>query len=58
MVVFMMNSPMTLTTSEEGSGRDQLRMGRHKIYSTSFASYEQQIREQLQSLLGKHGFNH
>jgi spermidine dehydrogenase len=58
MVVFMMNSPMTLTTSEEGSGRDQLRMGRHKIYSTPFASYEQQIREQLQSLLGKHGFTH
>jgi spermidine dehydrogenase len=58
MVVFMMNSPMTLTTSEEGSGRDQLRMGRHKIYSTPFASYEQQIRDQLQSLLGKHGFNH
>jgi spermidine dehydrogenase len=58
MVVFMMNSPMTLTTSEEGSGRDQLRMGRHKIYSTPFASYEQDIREQLQSLLGKHGFNH
>lgn len=58
MVVLMMNSPMTLTTSEDGSGRDQLRMGRHKIYSTPFASYEQQIREQLQSLLGKHGFNH
>jgi spermidine dehydrogenase len=58
MVVFMMNSPMTLTTSEDGSGRDQLRMGRHKIYSTPFASYEQQIREQLQSMLGKHGFDH
>ena len=59
MVVFMMNSPMTITTSDEqGSGRDQLRMGRHKIYATPFASYEQDIREQLQSLLGKHGFNH
>jgi spermidine dehydrogenase len=58
MVVFMMHSPMTLTTSEDGSGRDQLRLGRFKIYSTPFASYEQQIREQLQSLLGKHGFNH
>jgi spermidine dehydrogenase len=59
MVVFMMNSPMTLTAPEEPmTGRDQLRMGRHKIYSTPFASYEQQIRDQLQSLLGKHGFNH
>jgi spermidine dehydrogenase len=59
MVVFMMNSPMTLTAPEGPmTGRDQLRMGRHKIYSTPFASYEQQIRDQLQSLLGKHGFNH
>jgi spermidine dehydrogenase len=59
MVVFMMNSPMTLTEPEGPmSGRDQLRIGRHKIYNTPFASYEQQIRDQLQSLLGKHGFNH
>jgi spermidine dehydrogenase len=59
MVVFMMNSPMTITTSDEqGSGRDQLRMGRHMIYSTPFASYEKQIRDQLQSLLRKHGFDH
>jgi spermidine dehydrogenase len=59
MVVFMMHSPMTLTASDgEGSGRDQLRMGLRKVYSTPFASYEQQIRDQLQSLLGKHGFNH
>jgi spermidine dehydrogenase len=59
MVVFMMNSPMTLTTPEgKISGRDQLRLGRTKIYSTPFDSYEQQIRNQLQSMLGKHGFDH
>jgi spermidine dehydrogenase len=62
MVVFMMHSPMTdrPTAEESGqmSGRDQLRVGRHKIYATPFASYEQQIREQLQSMLGKHGFDH
>jgi spermidine dehydrogenase len=57
MVVFMMHSPMT-EPKQPISARDQLRMGRHKIYSTPFASYEQQIRDQLQSLLGKHGFNH
>jgi spermidine dehydrogenase len=57
MVVFMMHSPMT-EPKQPMSGRDQLRMGRHKIYSTPFASYEQQIRDQLQLLLGKHGFNH
>jgi spermidine dehydrogenase len=59
MVVFMMHSPMTLTAPEGPStGRTQLRLGRHKIYSTPFAGYEQQIREQLQAMLGKHGFNH
>ncbi|MEP5567668.1 MAG: FAD/NAD(P)-binding protein [Halioglobus sp.] len=57
MVVFMMNSPMT-EGQEQGSGRDQLRMGRHRVYSTPFATYEQQIREQLQSMLGQHGFDH
>ncbi|MBT72888.1 MAG: Tat pathway signal protein [Gammaproteobacteria bacterium] len=57
MVMFMMHSPMT-EPEQPMSCRDQLRMGRHKIYNTSFADYEQQIREQLQSMLGKHGFNH
>ena len=33
-------------------------MVRHIIYSTSFVSYEQQIRDQLQLMLGKHGFDH
>lgn len=66
MVVFMMHSPMmdssvtdSLTNPNgQMSGRDQMRLGRHKIYATPFATYEQQIREQLQSLLGKHGFKH
>ena len=57
MVVFMMHSPMTAPGGQL-SGREQLRLGRHKIYATPFASYERQIRDQLQSLLGKHGFHH
>lgn len=57
MVVFMMHSPMT-GPEQPGSCRDQLRFARHQVYNTSFADYEQQIREQLQSMLGKHGFNH
>lgn len=57
MVVVMMNSP---TPASEGKTtvRDQLRFGRHKVYNTTFASYERQIRDQLQSILGQHGFNH
>ena len=41
-----------------GSGRDQLRIGRHQIYATPFETYEQQVRDQLQSLLGQFGFDH
>lgn len=56
-VVFMMHSPMTGSAGEL-SGREHLRQARHQVYATTFATYEQQIRDQLQSLLGKHGFDH
>ncbi|NKB98955.1 MAG: hypothetical protein GKR90_10745 [Pseudomonadales bacterium] len=53
MAVFMMSSP---TPALEGSSaRDLYRVGRHKIYATTFAQYEAQIRQQLQSLLGQYG---
>ena len=59
MVVFMMNSPIPVTEPEGPiTGRDQMRLGHHTIYNTPFASYEKDIRQQLQSMLGKHGFNH
>ena len=57
MVVFMMGSP-TPADDEAGSARDLFRRGRHKIYATTFAEYEQNIRDQLQSLLGGYGFDH
>lgn len=57
MVVFMMASP-TPADGTEGTTRDLLRLGRHKVYASTFDDYEQQIREQLQNMLGKHGFNH
>ena len=56
MAVFMMSSPTPAIA--EGVGRDLFRVGRHKVYATSFEQYEAQIRLQLQDLLGKHGFNH
>ena len=56
MAVFMMGSP---TPAVEGSSaRELCRAGRYKIYSTTFAQYEAQIRQQLQSLLGQYGFDH
>ena len=57
MVVFMMGSP-TPADDETSAARDLFRRGRHKIYATTFAEYEQNIRDQLQSLLGAHGFDH
>ena len=38
--------------------RELYRAGRHKIYSTTFDQYEQEIRLQLQSMLGQYGFDH
>ena len=61
MAVFMMGDPTPAPTPAEiskVSGRDMLRRGRYKVYSTPFASFEQQIRDQLQALLGPYGFNH
>ena len=56
LVVVMMSSP---TPAQPGAkGRDLLRLGRHAIYTTPFATYEQQVRDQLQGVLGQHGFDH
>ena len=56
MAVLMMCSPVPAPKGDE-TGRDMLRIGRHKVYATSFETYEQQIRDQLQGMLGKHGFS-
>ena len=59
MVIFMMHSPMPMTKPDPKlSTRDQLRLARTEIYQTQFSDYEQQIREQLQSMLGQFGFQH
>ena len=57
MAVFMMASPAPADIKDMPA-RELFRMGRHKIYATAFKDYEQQIRDQLQGMLGQHGFNH
>ena len=57
MVVFMLGVPTVEPTGKETS-RDLLRIARHEVYATAFDTYEQEIREQLQGLLGEHGFDH
>ena len=57
MVIFMMHSPMPMAKPDPKlSALDQLRMARTEIYQTQFSDYEQQIREQLQSMLGQFRF--
>ncbi|MGB2064068.1 MAG: NAD(P)-binding protein [Marinomonas gallaica] len=57
MVVFMMGAPSVEPSSTETS-RELLLKARHKLYATPFDAYEQEIRGQLQGVLGEHGFNH
>ena len=59
MVIFMMHSPMPMAKPDPKlSTRDQLRLARTEIYRAQFSEYEDQIREQLQSMLGQFGFQH
>ena len=57
MVVYMLGAP-TVEPEEGETARDLLLRARHEVYATDFDTYEQQIRQQLQGLLGPHGFNH
>jgi spermidine dehydrogenase len=57
MVVLMMANPTPEPTDDE-SLRDLLRIGCTTVYTTRFEAYEQQVRDQLQSVLGQHGFDH
>ena len=57
MIVYMLGAP-TVEPEAGETARDLLLRARHEVYATDFDTYEQQIREQLQALLGPHGFNH
>lgn len=57
MVVFMLGVPDVEPSGTETS-RELCRLARHKVYATTFDTYEQEIRDQLQAVLGEHGFNH
>ena len=57
LVIYMLGAPSVTPTGNETS-RELNRMGLEKLYATTFDTYEQEIRDQLQGLLGEHGFNH
>jgi spermidine dehydrogenase len=57
MVIYMLGVPSVTSTGAETS-HDLLKQARHNVYATTFDTYEQEVRGQLQGLLGEHGFNH
>ena len=57
MVIFMMGVPV-VEPAEGETSRDLLLRARHKVYGTSFDTYEQEVRDQLQGLLGEYDFRH
>ena len=56
MVIFMGHMPAPEGDGTQ-SGRDLCRLGRHKLYSTPFADYENEIRKQLTGMFGQYGFD-
>ena len=57
MLIYMLGVP-TIDTTEGETSREILLKARHKVYATNFDTYEREIRDQLQGLLGEYGFNH
>ncbi len=57
MVIYMLGVP-SIEPADGETGRDLLRRARHLVYATTFDTYEQEVRNQLQGLLGEYGFNH
>jgi spermidine dehydrogenase len=56
MVMFMGHMPAPQGDGSQ-SARDLCRLGRHRLFTTSFSDYEQAIREQLTGMFGSHGFD-
>jgi spermidine dehydrogenase len=57
MVIYMLGVP-SIDPADGETSREILRRARHIVYATAFDTYEQEIRKQLQGLLGEYGFNH
>ena len=56
MLIYMLTSPTDRNNGSQ-TGRDLYRQARHKLYTTTFADYEQEIREQLTGMFGAFGFD-
>jgi spermidine dehydrogenase len=56
MVIFMGHMPAPEGDGTQ-SGRDLCRLGRHRLYTTPFEDYENEIRKQLTGMFGQYGFS-
>ena len=57
MVVYMLAAPAAIPNEGGLTTRDLYRIGRSDVYSTSFESYEEDIRAQLTGMFGPRGFD-
>ncbi|RLA28138.1 MAG: NAD(P)/FAD-dependent oxidoreductase [Gammaproteobacteria bacterium] len=57
LVIYMLGAPK-IDPADGETSRDLLRRARHQVYATTFDTYETEIRDQLQGLLGEYGFKH
>jgi len=57
MVIYMLGVP-SIDPADGETTREILLRSRHKVYATPFETYEQEVRDQLQGLLGEYGFKH
>ena len=57
MVIYMLGVP-SIDPADGETTRELLLRARHQVYATTFDTYEQEIRDQLQGLLGEYGFKH
>ena len=56
LLLYLMGSPIDKNNGNQ-TARDLYRLGRHKLYTTSFGDYEKTIREQLTGMFGATGFD-
>ena len=57
MVIYMLGVP-SIDPADGETTRELLLRARHQVYATTFDTYEQEVRDQLQGLLGEYGFKH
>jgi spermidine dehydrogenase len=56
LVLWMCHAPAPRNNGEQNA-RDLYRLGRYKLYQTPFATFEQEVKQQLTAMFGANGFD-